>query len=102
VSWTLSKTFDYSDDDQLTNSNANEQVDPAEGIENLRLEKGYAVTDERHLLTLYGEAQLPRGFSVAPSAVAEDGIGRAARTNTLVVENALSSSGQWVSEPIEG
>ncbi len=66
LSYTLSKTFDYSDDDQLTNSNADEQVDLVEGINNLRLEKGYAVTDERHRLTLYGEAQLPWGFSVAP------------------------------------
>jgi len=66
VGYTLSKTFDYSDDDQLTNSNADEQVDLVEGINNLRLEKGYAVTDERHRITLYGEASLPWGFSVAP------------------------------------
>jgi hypothetical protein len=66
VGYTLSKTFDYSDDDQLTNSNADEQVDLVEGIDNLRLEKGYAVTDERHRITLYGEASLPWGFSVAP------------------------------------
>jgi hypothetical protein len=66
ISYTLSKTFDYSDDDQLTNSNADEQVDLVEGVNNLRLEKGYAVTDERHRLTLYGEATLPWGFSLAP------------------------------------
>jgi hypothetical protein len=65
ISYTLSKTFDYSDDDQLTAS-ADEQVDLVEGINSLRGEKGYAVTDERHRLTLYGEAQLPFGFSVAP------------------------------------
>jgi len=66
IAYTLSKTFDYSDDDQLTNNNANEQVDLVEGINNLRLEKGYAVTDERHRLTVYGEAQLPWRFSLAP------------------------------------
>jgi hypothetical protein len=66
VSYTLSKTFDYSDDDQLTNSNADEQVDLVEGIDDLRLEKGYAVTDERHRLTVYGNAELPWGFSLAP------------------------------------
>jgi hypothetical protein len=65
ISYTLSKTFDYSDDDQLTAS-ADEQVDLVEGINNLRGEKGYAVTDERHRLTLYGEAELPLGFSLAP------------------------------------
>jgi hypothetical protein len=66
IGYTLSKTFDYSDDDQLTNNNADEQVDLVEGINNLRLEKGYAVTDERHRLTLYGEAQLPWRFVLAP------------------------------------
>jgi len=66
ISYTLSKTFDYSDDDQLANSNADEQVDLVEGINNLRMEKGYAVTDERHRLTLYGETQLPWKLSLAP------------------------------------
>jgi Carboxypeptidase regulatory-like domain/TonB dependent receptor len=65
ISYTLSKTFDYSDDDQLT-STAAEQVNLVEGIADLRREKGYAVTDERHRLTLYGEAQLPWRFSFAP------------------------------------
>jgi hypothetical protein len=65
LSYTLSKTFDYSDDDQLTSSSA-EQVNLVEDIDNLRGEKGYAVTDERHRLTLYGEAQLPWRFSLAP------------------------------------
>ncbi len=65
ISYTLSKTFDYSNDDQLTSTEA-EQVDLVEGINNLRLEKGYGVTDERHRLTLYGEAQLPWRISVAP------------------------------------
>ena len=66
VSYTLSKTFDFSDDDQLTRNNSAEQVDLVEGIDNLRLEKGYALTDERHRVTLYGAAQLPWGFSLAP------------------------------------
>jgi hypothetical protein len=66
INYTLSKTFDYSDDDQLTNNNKDEQVNLAEGTAGLRKEKGYALTDERHRLTLYGQAQLPWRFSVAP------------------------------------
>jgi len=66
LSYTLSKTLDYSDDDQLTNGNADEQVNLAEGMSGLRKEKGYALTDERHRLTVYGDAQLPHGFSLAP------------------------------------
>ena len=66
VSYTLSKTFDYSDDDQLQNGNKDEQVNLVEGTSGLRKEKGYALTDERHRLTVYGEAKLPYGFSLAP------------------------------------
>jgi hypothetical protein len=66
ISYTLSKTLDYSDDDQLTNGNANEQVNLVEGINQPQLEKGYAVTDERSRLTLYGEAQFPWHISFAP------------------------------------
>jgi hypothetical protein len=66
LSYTLSKTIDYSDDDQLTNNNADEQVNLAEGTSGLRKEKGYALTDEHQRLTLYGEGQLPYGFSLAP------------------------------------
>ncbi|HZY74185.1 MAG TPA: TonB-dependent receptor, partial [Edaphobacter sp.] len=65
VSYTLSKTYDYSNDDQLT-STAAEQVNLVEGIDDPRLEKGYAVTDERHRLTLYGDAQLPWRISFSP------------------------------------
>ena len=66
ISYTLSKTFDYSNDDQLENGNKDEQVNLVEGTAGLRREKGYSLTDERHRLTLYGEAKLPYGFSVAP------------------------------------
>jgi hypothetical protein len=66
ISYTLSKTFDYSDDDQLENGNKDEQVNLVEGTAGLRKEKGYALTDERHRITFYGEAKLPYGFSFAP------------------------------------
>ena len=66
VSYTLSKTLDYSDDDQLTNNNADEQVNLAEGTSGLRKEKGYALTDEKQRISIYGDAQFPFGFSIAP------------------------------------
>src|SRR3984957_19994802 len=66
LSYTLSKTLDYSDDDQLTNNNVDEQVELAEGLNSLCLEKGYAATDERHRLTAYGLLQMPWGISLAP------------------------------------
>jgi len=66
LSYTLSKTLDYSDDDQLENGNKDEQVNLVEGTAGLRKEKGYALTDELHRITLYGEAKLPYGFSFAP------------------------------------
>jgi hypothetical protein len=66
ISYTLSKTFDYSNDDQLENNNKDEQVNLVEGTSGLRKEKGYSLTDERHRLTLYGEMKLPYGFSLAP------------------------------------
>ena len=66
ISYTFSKTFDYSDDDQLQNGNKDEQVNLVEGTAGLRKEKGYGLSDERHRLTFYGEAKLPYGFSLAP------------------------------------
>ncbi|MGA9463616.1 MAG: carboxypeptidase regulatory-like domain-containing protein [Terracidiphilus sp.] len=91
ISYTLSKTFDYSDDDQLANSNADEQVDLVEGINDLRLEKGYSVTDERHRLTLYGDAELPWGFSFAPIYTFSSGV--AADTFIPGTGNINGSSG---------
>ncbi len=66
ISYTLSKTLDYSNDDQLENGNEDEQVNLVEGTGGLRKEKGYALADERHRISLYGNATLPYGFSVAP------------------------------------
>lgn len=66
VSYTLSKTLDYSNDDQLENGNGDEQVNLVQGTAGLRKEKGYALADERHRITLYGNATLPYGFSIAP------------------------------------
>lgn len=90
ISYTLSKSFDFSNDDQLT-STAAEQVDLVEGIDNLRGEKGYSVTDERHRLTLYGEAQLPWRISLAP--IYTYGSGVAADTFLPGTGNINGSSG---------
>jgi hypothetical protein len=91
ISYTLSKTSDFSDDDQLANNNADEQVDLVEGINDLRLEKGYSVTDERHRITLYGEGDLPWGLSLAP--IYTFGSGVAADTFLPGTGNINGSSG---------
>ena len=66
INYTFSKTLDYSDDDQLTNGNADEAVNLVEGTAGLAKEKGYASSDERHRLTLFGQLQMPWGFSFSP------------------------------------
>jgi hypothetical protein len=88
VSYTLSKTLDYSDDDQLTDGNSNEQVNLAEGVYLPRLEKGHAVTDERSRITLYGEAQLPWRFSLAPIYTYGSGV----PANTFLPGTAVNGS----------
>ena len=66
VSYTLSKTLDYSDDDQVPSYTAVENVNLIEGTVGPQTEKGYAASDERHRLTAYGLLQMPWGFSLAP------------------------------------
>jgi Carboxypeptidase regulatory-like domain/TonB dependent receptor len=88
LSYTLSKSLDYSDDDQLTNNNADEQVNLAEGTSGLRKEKGYSLTDEHQRLTFYGEAQLPYGFSVAPLYTFGSGV----PANTFLPSTAVNGA----------
>jgi hypothetical protein len=88
VSYTLSKTLDYSDDDQLTNNNADEQVNLAEGTSGLRKEKGYALTDELNRLTFYGEALLPHGFLLAPIYTYGSGV----PANTFLPSTAINGA----------
>jgi hypothetical protein len=66
VSYTLSKTLDYSDDDQVPSYNAVEAVNLNEGTVGLRGEKGYAASDERNRLTVYGLLGMPWGLSLSP------------------------------------
>jgi Carboxypeptidase regulatory-like domain/TonB dependent receptor len=66
VAYTLSKSLDDSDDDQVPSYTTVENVNLIEGTVGAKTEKGYAASDERHRLTLYGLLQMPWGFSLAP------------------------------------
>jgi len=63
--YTLSKSLNYANEDQI-GFNVNVPVDINFGINNARLEKGYAPTDERHRFTLYGVLNAPYDFSLSP------------------------------------
>lgn len=60
-SYTLSKAFNYFDDDQIP-FNEGGQIDS----NNLRREKGFTPTDERHRFTFAGVFDLPWGFRFSP------------------------------------
>jgi outer membrane receptor protein involved in Fe transport len=60
ASYTLSKAFNYANDDQIPFSNG--PVNP----ENLRLEYGPTPNDQRHRFVFAGVFRLPKGFSLAP------------------------------------
>ena len=60
ASYTLSKAFNYANDDQIPFSNG--PVDPS----NLQLEYGPTPNDRRHYFTFSGAAELPYGFQLAP------------------------------------
>lgn len=80
ASYTLSKTLNYSDNDQVPAYNNVEQINLSQGTAGLRLEKGYSSTDERHRLTLYGNIDMPWGISVSPIYTFGSGV----PANTLV------------------
>ncbi|HKX31300.1 MAG TPA: carboxypeptidase regulatory-like domain-containing protein [Blastocatellia bacterium] len=60
ASYTLSKAFNYANDDQIPFSNG--PVKP----ENLQLEYGPTPNDRRHYFTFSGSVELPRGIRLAP------------------------------------
>ena len=60
ASYTLSKAFNYANDDQIPFSNG--PIDP----NNLHLEYGPTPNDQRHRFSLSGIVDLPYGFQLAP------------------------------------
>jgi hypothetical protein len=68
VSYTLSKTFDEQQDDQVSPSGAPTE-DPAivaMHVNDLKIEKGYATSDERHRFVVSGSMELPWKLNISP------------------------------------
>ncbi len=68
ASYTLSKAFNYANDDQIPFSNG--PIDP----NNLRLEYGPTPNDQRHRFTFSGVFDLPKGFVLAPIFTLASGV----------------------------
>jgi len=68
VSYTLSKTFDQQQDDQVSPSGAPTEDPAVVGMHanDLKIEKGYAVSDERHRFVLSGNMEIPWKLNVSP------------------------------------
>jgi outer membrane receptor protein involved in Fe transport len=68
ASYTLSKAFNYANDDQIPFSNG--PVNP----NNVQLEYGPTPNDRRHYFTFSGAAELPYGFQLAPILTLASGV----------------------------
>jgi hypothetical protein len=68
AAYTLSKMFNYANDDQIPFSNG--PIDP----NNLQLEYGPAPNDQRHRFVFSGVFNLPYGFSLAPIFTLASGV----------------------------
>jgi hypothetical protein len=68
ASYTLSKAFNYANDDQIPFSNG-----PVDS-EDIRLEYGPSPSDRRHYFTFSGAVELPYGFQLAPIVTLASGV----------------------------
>jgi outer membrane receptor protein involved in Fe transport len=68
ISYTLSKTFDEQQDDQVSPSGAPTEDPAVVGmhVSDLHIEKGYAVTDERHRFVFSGNVEIPWKLNFSP------------------------------------
>jgi outer membrane receptor protein involved in Fe transport len=66
VNYTLSKTFNFANDDQIPFNGSEDAVNLGFHTNNLRLEKGYSPTDERHRFVFFGIFNMPWQISVSP------------------------------------
>jgi hypothetical protein len=83
MNYTLSKSFNYANDDQIPFNGAEDAVNVQFKTNDLRLEKGYSPTDERHRWVMYGNFEFPGDFSVAPIWTISSGVPMDSRVPAL-------------------